>query len=155
MLENKGIDDPQRDAADTLTPVSDPVRPDQAAEPGQKDDASFDESLTDELAALIDDGRTYAKAELAFQKARARLAGRSVGMALALAIVAIILLHIAFLALAVGMVMALAPLVTIWGAIAVVVGGLLLGVGLLVYGAIGHGKLLAELFSDSDEDESK
>ena len=83
------------------------------------------------------------------------MAGKSVGLALGYVVVAIILLHIAFLALAVGMVMALAPLVTIWGAIAIVVGALILGVGLLGYAAYSHGKLLGELFSSGEKSEDE
>lgn len=113
---------------------------------------AFDESIVEELSALIDDGRTYAQAEIAFQKTRAKIAGRSIGIAAASLIVAIILLHIAFLALAVGLVIALEPLVTIWGAIAIVFGGLILLVAGLVLIAVRNGKLLSALFSSSDED---
>ncbi|MEM6477194.1 MAG: phage holin family protein, partial [Pseudomonadota bacterium] len=134
-------------SADPLTPVSAPETQDDGVE-----ELRFDESVVDELAALIDDGRTYAEAELAFQKARASIAGRSIGMAIGFAIVAIILLHIAFLALAVGLVIALSPLVTTWGAIAIVVGGLLFAVGLLGFGAFRKGKLLAALFANADKE---
>ncbi len=112
-----------------------------------------DESLVDELGALVDNGRNYAAAELAFQKTRAALAGRSIGIAAACAVVAIILLHIAFLALAVGLVIALAPLVTIWGAIGIVFGGLLVLVGWLGWIALKNAKKLGRIFS-SAEDES-
>jgi len=114
---------------------------------------AFQESVVEELGALIDDGRTYAKAELAFQKTRAKLAGKAVGVAAASAVVAIILLHIAFLALAVGMVMALEPLVTIWGAIGIVVGVLLALVGFLLWIAVGNGKKLSALFSSEEDSE--
>lgn len=122
--------------------------------PSQPDDMPADDSIVQEMAALIDDGRTYAQAEIAFQKTRAKLAGRSVGIALACVIVALILLNIAFLALAVGLVIALAPLVTIWGAIGIVVGALLLLVALLGYGAFKQGSTLSALFAaapNSDE----
>lgn len=110
----------------------------------------FDESLFEEVGALIDDGQTYAQAEIAFQKTRAKLAGRLAGVSLALVAVALILLHIAFLALAVGLVIALAPLVTIWGAIGIVVGGLLLLVALLGWMAMKRASKLGDLFSDGD-----
>lgn len=114
-------------------------------------DPDYDESLTDELAALIDDGRTYAEAEIAFQKTRAKLAGRSVGKAIGFAAVALITLHIAVLALAVGMVIALEPLVTIWGAIAIVVGVLLAVTVWLVLKARNNGSRAGELFSSGSE----
>ncbi len=119
--------------------------------PDNTDDNEFSESLSEEIAALIDDGRTYAEAELAFQKRRASLAGRKIGGAVVFAILALILLHLMFIALAVGMVIALEPLVTIWGAIGIVVGVLLLGViGLLLLvrsNALG----LVALFKGDDE----
>ncbi|WP_298466318.1 phage holin family protein [uncultured Erythrobacter sp.] len=150
MLEGKGPEGSQDETADPLAPIP-PEKQDDSADTSP----TFDESLVEELAALYDDGKTYAEAELAFQKGRAALAGKSIGVALGLVIVAIILLHIAFLALAVGLVIALAPLVTIWGAIAIVVGGILLLVGLLGFGAYSKGKLLGALFSSPSEDKAK
>ena len=113
---------------------------------------AVDESLMEEASALIDDARTYAEAEIAFQKTRAALAGRLVGVSLGLVIVALILLHIAFLALAVGLVMALEPVVTIWGAIAIVFGGLMGLVGLLGWMAMTRAQKLGGLFSASEAD---
>lgn len=134
-------------------PGGTPGNPSDSAASDTASDPNFDESLFEELAAFVDDGRTYAHAELAFQKTRAKLAGQSVGIALACIIVALILLNIAFLALAVGLVIALAPLVTIWGAIAIVVGVLLLFAVLLVYAAMKRGKMLSAMFAASDEAE--
>ena len=144
---------PLDDAAPDPSADTPPSPPD---DPGADDplddlDADYDESLLDEVGALIDDGRTYAQAEMAFQKTRAKLAGRLVGVSLAFVIVALILLHIAFLALAVGLVIALAPLVTIWGAIGIVVGGMLLLVALLCWMAYKRASKLGDLFSDGEE----
>ncbi|PKP66319.1 MAG: hypothetical protein CVT85_01910 [Alphaproteobacteria bacterium HGW-Alphaproteobacteria-7] len=117
-------------------------------EPGE-DSNSFD-SLRDDITALVDDARTYAEAEIAFQKTRAGLASRKTARALALLVLALVLLHIALIALAVGAVIALAPLVTIWGAIAIVVGVLLAGVATLVWAALGNGKAVAAMFGSED-----
>ena len=133
------------DAAPELSGKADAAPPENAPE-------DFDESLFEEVSALIDDGRTYAEAELAFQKTRAKLAGRLMGVSALLVVVALILLHIAFLALAVGLVIALEPLVTIWGAIAIVVGGLLALVCLLGWMALRRGQKLGELFGTSEKD---
>ena len=114
-------------------------------------DASGFTALRDDVAALVEDARTYAEAEIAFQKTRASLAGKKAGRALVLLVLALVLLHIALIALAVGAVIALAPLVTIWGAIAIVVGVLLIGVALLVWSASGDGKALSAMF-DAGED---
>jgi hypothetical protein len=106
--------------------------------------------LRDDIVTLVDDARTYAEAELAFQKTRAALAGKTAGRALILLVLAVVLFHIALIALAVGAVIALAPLVTIWGAIAIVVGVMLIGVAVLVYSALGKGRLLAAMFGSDD-----
>ena len=110
---------------------------------------SFTE-LRDDVAALIEDARTYAEAEIAFQKTRAGLAGKTAGRALVLLVLALVLLHLALIALAVGAVIALAPLVSIWGAIAIVVGVMLTGVAALIYLALGDGKALSAMFSAGD-----
>lgn len=85
-----------------------------------------DRSLVDDVEALIDDGKTYLQAELAFQKTRAGyVAGsaRNIAMLGALAVVFVVL---ALIGLTVGLILALSPLITAWGATAVVVGVLLL-----------------------------
>ena len=137
-------------------PGAAPTPPEHAAEPGPD---ALREAMTPEaepaglradLAALIDDARTYAEAEIAFQKTRAALAGKAVGRALVALVLALLLLNLALIALAVGTVIALAPLVTIWGAIAIVVGVLLLGVGGLLFAALRDGRLLAALFGPGE-----
>lgn len=135
-------------------PLSAPEAAPEAApeDSGDPSPSAADESLVEELSSLIDNGRNYAAAELAFQKTRASLAGRSIGIALACVVVAIILLHIAFLALAVGLVMALEPLVGIWGAIGIVFGGLLIVTGLLGWVALKNAQKLGRLFSSPEED---
>lgn len=106
-----------------------------------------DESIVEELGAVIDDAKLYATAELAFQKTRAKLLGKNIGVAAGAIVVALILLHIAIIALAVGLVIALEPLVTIWGAIAIVVGVMLLGVAALGYLALARGRVIGEMFA--------
>lgn len=117
---------------------------------------AYEESLVEELGAVIDDAKNYAAAELAFQKTRGKLLGKSVGIALGAVVLAIILLHLALIAMAVGFVIALEPLVTIWGAIAIVVGVMLLGVAALGYLAYSNGRLIAEMFaSDAAAEQAK
>ncbi|BDI61062.1 hypothetical protein MACH05_16220 [Qipengyuania nanhaisediminis] len=111
------------------------------------DHEEHDEGLVEEIGHVIDDARNYAQAEIAFQKTRAALAGRTVGIAAGFVILALILLHIALLALAVGLVIALAPLVSIWGAIAIVVGALLVLTGYLLLKARARARKLAGLFA--------
>ena len=124
--------------------------PDAAQDGTSPDEALSDEetSLSADIAALIDSGRTYAEAELAFQKTRAALAGDNAAKAIGALVLALVLLNIALTALAIGAVLALQPLITIWGAIAVVVGALLLGAGLLARSAKARGKLLGVMFGE-------
>ncbi|MGB3711204.1 MAG: phage holin family protein [Erythrobacter sp.] len=124
-------------------------------EPAVKDELSpepqFEEGLIDDVSHLIDDGISYAQAEIAFQKTRASLAAKSAGFAAGYLVVSLFLLHIALLALAVGLIMALAPLVTIWGAIAIVVGLLLLVTAWLALKAKGRAQRASALFSNDAE----
>lgn len=130
-----------------------PVLPDNGPAPAGDDEAeALDDGLLGDIATLIDDGRTYAEAEIAFQKSRAGFVARTLGVATGLAVLAVILLHIAFLALAVGLVIALTPVVTVWGAIAIVVGGMLALVGLLIWMAVGRGKRIGALFAAAEEE---
>jgi len=104
--------------------------------------------LSEDIAALVASGRNYAEAELAFQKTRAALAGSNAGKAVAALVLALVLVNIALTALAIGAVLALQPLITIWGAIGVVVGALLLGAGLLARSAQTRARLLAMMFGE-------
>ena len=106
--------------------------------------------LRDDVTALVEDARNYAEAEIGFQKTRAALAGKHGARALVLLVLAMVLLNLALIALAVGAVIALAPLVTIWGAIAIVVGVLLLGVALLVAAAVRDGKMIGAMFGGGE-----
>jgi hypothetical protein len=81
--------------------------------------------LEDDLRALIGDGLAYAKAEAELQKARARHATGSIkGIAL-FGVIALVLVFFSLVALTVGLVIALTPLLTAFGATAAVFGGLL------------------------------
>jgi uncharacterized membrane protein YqjE len=116
----------------------------------EEDDTTGLGALKDDLTALVEDARTYAAAEIAFQKTRAGLAGKKAARALVFLVLALVLLNLALIALAVGAVIALAPLVTIWGAIAIVVGVLLAGVVFLVMQAAAEGKVLGAMFGGED-----
>ena len=105
-----------KDDVASFTRVSDPA--DTAA--------AADRSLTDDLRQLAEDGKALARAEAAYQKARAAYLGEQVrGIAIRGALAAALVLF-ALMALALGLVLGLAPVLTIWGATAAVVGGFLL-----------------------------
>lgn len=98
--------------------------------------AAGDDSLLGGARMLLEDGQTLLSAEIAFQKARAGFVlGRAKGI-LVLAGLALALLFFALMALVVGLLLALAPLLGPWGALAVVFVGLLALTGLSVLGVV-------------------
>lgn len=94
-------------------------------EPGQPGDSAAEEaelrSLLEDVQALIDDGRTYLEAELVFQKTRVAFVADRAKAAVFFGAVAAAFGFVALIGLAVGLIIALRPLLTAWGAAAVVV----------------------------------
>ena len=82
-------------------------------------------SLNEDLHQLAQDARAYAEAELKFQKTRVAYAASASKSVVVYAVAALVLIFFAVMALVVGLVMALAPLITAWGSTAVVTLGLL------------------------------
>lgn len=78
------------------------------------------ETLAAELRRLADEAKILARAELAFQKSRAAYAGAETRTIAALVAVALVLVFFALMALVVGTVIALGPLIGRWAAMAVV-----------------------------------
>lgn len=83
-------------------------------------------SLSDEIAAFIEDGKTYAEAEIAYQKARLAFTADRGKSAALFGIFALGFVHLALIALVVGAVIVLTPYVTALGATLIVAGVLLL-----------------------------
>ena len=133
--------DVRADRAELPPDVPDDFDPEPASSAG-------DPSLLDDLKTLLGDGRNYVEAELAFQKNRV---GHTAALARASALylaVALALVHLALIALVVGLVIALSPLVGPWLATAIVV-GLLLAVALLLVQRL-RGKLseIRDMYED-------
>ncbi len=99
-----------------------------------EDTSEFDEagaaSLTDDIFALFDDGRTYVEAELQYQKTRIAFAASRGKYVAAYGLAAFGVLHMALIALTVGVVLTLAPILGALAATIVVV------LCLIVVGAI-------------------
>jgi Flp pilus assembly protein TadB len=90
--------------------------PEPAAEDGEL------RSLRDDVEALIEDGKTYLETELVYQKTRAAfVADRAKGAVIYGALAAAFGI-LALIGLTVGLIIALVPLLTAWGASALVVG---------------------------------
>ncbi|OYW46355.1 MAG: hypothetical protein B7Z08_02475 [Sphingomonadales bacterium 32-68-7] len=108
--------------------------PDTAGDPAPDNDSAYEDiearSLFDDVEALIDDGKTYLEAEFAFQKTRAAVVADRAKSALIFGAVAMLLGFLALIGLTVGAIIALAPLLTAWGAAALVVGLLMLAAAL-------------------------
>ena len=104
-----------------LPKISEP--PDEPAP--EEDEAS--RSLREDVEALIDDGKTYLEAELAYQKTRAAFVADRAKGALVFGAVAALFAFLALIGLTVGLIIALTPWLTAWGASALVVGLLIVG----------------------------
>lgn len=102
--------------------------------PAPADDAAVAElrSLRDDVEALIEDGKTYLETELVYQKTRAAFVADRAKGAVVYGAIAAALAVLALIGLTVGLIIALAPLLTAWGSSALVVGVLLIGAVIFV-----------------------
>lgn len=88
--------------------------------PDNTDDGASERSLIEDVEAAIEDGKTYLEAELSYQRTRAAFAADRFKDAAVFAAIGMSLALLALVALTVGLVIALAPLLTAWGAAAAV-----------------------------------
>ncbi|WP_375289788.1 phage holin family protein [Qipengyuania sp.] len=105
-------------------------------------------SLIDDVEALFEDGKTYLEAEVAFQKSRAGFAGNRLKFAAVYGAMAFGFLHLALIALTVGIVIALTPVVGPWLATAIVVLALLIGGVIMIIKLRGKVNDIRQAFSD-------
>lgn len=89
-------------------------------DPDDEGEGAHGPSLADDVFALLEDGKTYAEAEVAFQKSRAGFTANRLKGAIAFGLGAFGVFHLALIAFTVGAVIALMPLIGPWGATAVV-----------------------------------
>ncbi|WP_284125347.1 phage holin family protein [Parerythrobacter aestuarii] len=137
-------DDASKAQPDSLEPVSTGDEAEQSAPPFA--------SLADDVSALIEDGKTYLDAEIAYQKTRASYAGEQARQGLVLGLGALAFLHLALIGLVVGLIIALEPFLTAFGSLAAVVGTLLIGVAVFAMLASRRFKALGSAFkSETDE----
>ena len=112
--------------------------------------AGEERSLIDDVEALIDDARTYLGAELSYQKSRAAFVSDRLKKTIVFGVGAGVLGFIAAIGLTVGLIIALTPLVTGWGATAIVIGVELLIVYLLIKRAARSWRSLMSVVKESD-----
>lgn len=115
-------------------------------------DNEHEPTLAEDLGLLVEQAKVYAQAEFAFQKSRAAYAAAETRNIALLCIGAAVLAFFAVMALVVGSLIALAPLLGGWGATAVVTLTLLLAVFLCALGARSRTRRLLDVVSDSGED---
>ena len=106
--------------------------------------------LKDELASLLDDGKTYAEAEIAYQKSRLAFAANRGKSAALLLFFALSFVHLALIGIVIGLIIALTPSLTALGATGVVVGALLIGAAIMVALLRGRAREIGETF-ESDK----
>lgn len=125
-------------------PVTDPELPaEEAPKPG----------MIAQLRGLYADGRELIDAEIGFQKARIAAVGQQVRAMAILAIVGLVLISCSLIALVVGTMIALIPVLGAWGAMGATVVGALLLAGLCLWAAAGRiGKISALFPSDPEPD---
>ncbi len=117
-----------------------------------KEDAPYaGGSLSDDIIALIDDGKTYVDAEIAFQKSRLVFAADRGKSGAFYGICAFAVLHLALVALVIGAILALSPILTPWGATAVVVGLLMLAGIFFGMKAKARFERMAEAYAETRE----
>lgn len=105
-------------------------------------------SLIDDLRQLVRDGRTLIEAELAYQKSRAALAGQTARSMAGWIALALALVFFALMALVMGLLLALAPLIGGWLAMLAVVLGTLLAAGLSGWLAFRKWRAMARRLQD-------
>jgi uncharacterized membrane protein YqjE len=106
-----------------------------------------------QLRGLYADGRELIDAEISFQKVRIRAAGRQVRSMAALAFVGLVLLACALIALVLGTMIALIPVLGPWGAMAATVAGCLVLAMLCFWLAAGRIGKLSALFASAPTDD--
>jgi uncharacterized membrane protein YqjE len=133
-------DERPKDAA--LEPALDTETPDEAVRPG---------SLLDEVESLVEDGRTYAEAELAFQKSRLAYVAEHAKWAAIFGGLAAVLVVLAVVGLVIGALLALTPELTAWGAAGVVFAVLVVVAFIMVRMASAKWKGLLQAFEAQEE----
>lgn len=113
-------------------------------------DDYVDASLGDDLTALVDDGKAYVEAELAFQKSRAAFAAHEIKAGAGFALVMLAFLHLALMGIVVGLILALAPIVGAFVATAIMGGALLVMTGLFGWLAARRFRKISTAF-ETDE----
>lgn len=134
------------------TDVPDAAAPGGHKQAGEAPEGAAPVSLSDEIASLLDDGRNYVEAEIAYQRSRAVFVGSESKRGLFTLLASFAFLHAALIALVVGALLALVPeLGAVWAMLAVTAGLMLaaLVTGLITRRRFGR---ISSLFRDTDDE---
>lgn len=107
--------------------------------------------LEDDLRTLVDRGVAFAKAEAAFQQARAGYAAARIKWIAVLGGLALVLAFFALVALTVGLVIGLTPILGALGATAAVFAGLLVAALIVALLAMGQWRSMTAALSNRGE----
>lgn len=136
----------------TPPPPTGEVHPDHA--PGEDASPGAERSLLEDVEDLVEDARIYLDAELSYQKSRASFVSERLQKLIIFGLAGAFLAFLATIALTVGLVIALTPLVTGWGATAIVVLVYLLLAYLLVRKAgSAWGAIMDAVRGDDEQDD--
>lgn len=113
-------------------------------------DDAVDRHLEDDLRLLVDHGVAFARAEVDWQKARVGYAAGRIKWIALLGVLALLLLFFSLVALTVGLVIALTPLIGAVAATLAVFGGLLLLALIFATIAAGQWKSMMAALSNRD-----
>ena len=122
---------------------------------GESEIPGYDSSLADDIAAAFEDGKTYAQAELAFQKSRAAFAAHELKAGMGFAMLMLAFLHLALMGLVVGLIIALTPLVGAFVSIAIVVGVLAFGTAIFGWLAMRRFRKISGAFDSTPGEQGR
>lgn len=111
-----------------------------------------DRSLVDDVRTLVAAGRELAQAELSFQKAKAAYAGKAVRNVAIASAAALALAFVALMALVLGLILTLAPILTPIGATVAVVAGLMIAAVLCLMAARGSWQRMKDVLGEPGGD---
>lgn len=109
-------------------------RPDPLPQPDPEPDEG-EEPLFASLSDLVEDGQTYLEAELDYRRKQLSFGLSASKAIVGLVLLGLTLLFFALMALIMGLLLALAPLVGPWGALGIVLGAILGATGICFLGA--------------------
>ena len=128
-------------------PIDDQGEPIDTAEPAEPVG-----SLTDDISAVYNDGKTYIEAELQYQKTRLSFAADRTKSGAIYVLGGLAFLHLALIGLVVGLLMSLATLVGPLAATAVIVLILLAATGLLLFLAKSKFSSMSKALKEGSDD---